>query len=571
MRSNTKRSSNQPGRGRGAKSGYNAGKSNSRKPSRGKTSSFKKREDGEKESNFTKKPRFDREERVSRGKSDRFDRKSSDRAPRRESFSGKREEESRSPFAERPLSGRSRRTEFGDLPKEKPQRRSADDRPERSERPKRSFDRDEKRPTRSFSREENSERPKRSFDRDEKRPTRSFSREENSDRPKRSFNSEEERPKRSFSRDENSDRPKRSFDRDDKPKRAFSRDENSDRPKRSFDRDDKPKRSSTDRRSPIADRSADRSTDHSTKKTAWFGEDERKPRTDRSSNRSTDRRSPIADRSTDRSKWNRKESHEFFGDKKKKFSKTPKSTAADDGLVRLNKFIANAGICSRREADELIKAGVISVNGNVVTEMGFKVGPGDNVKYNNALLRGERLQYILLNKPKDFITTTDDPDDRKTVMSLIARACKERVYPVGRLDRNTTGVLLFTNDGDLAKKLTHPSFQMEKVYQVELDKNLKQSDFEAIEAGLKLEDGPIKVDHIVYGQEKNIVGVELHSGKNRIVRRIFEHLGYEVKKLDRVVFAGLTKKDLPRGRWRFLTEMEIANLKMITGKKLVTS
>jgi 23S rRNA pseudouridine2605 synthase len=248
--------------------------------------------------------------------------------------------------------------------------------------------------------------------------------------------------------------------------------------------------------------------------------------------------------------------------KAKPFSKT------DSEGTRLNKYIANAGICSRREADELIAAGVVSVNGEVITEMGYKVMPGDVVKYNNESLKTEKMVYILLNKPKDFITTTDDPENRKTVMSLIAKAGKERVYPVGRLDRNTTGLLLFTNDGDLAKKLTHPSFEVHKIYQVELDKSLKTSDLQEISSGLNLEDGFIKVDDIVFtGNDKNVVGVEIHSGKNRIVRRIFEHLGYEVKKLDRVVFAGLTKKDLPRGRWRFLTEMEVANLKMVQGKK----
>ncbi len=263
--------------------------------------------------------------------------------------------------------------------------------------------------------------------------------------------------------------------------------------------------------------------------------------------------------------WNRKEKHEFYGDRKKS---PPMPKTHEDGSTRLNKFIANAGICSRREADEMIEAGVISVNGKVITEMGFKVMPGDEVKYNNELLRTERMVYILLNKPKDFITTTNDPEDRKTVMSLIAKACRERVYPVGRLDRNTTGLLLFTNDGDLAKKLTHPSFEVQKVYQVELDRSLKTSDMEEISKGIELEDGFIKADEIVYaGNEKNVIGIELHSGKNRIVRRIFEHLEYEVKKLDRVVFAGLTKKDLPRGRWRFLTDMEIANLKMATGKR----
>lgn len=275
-------------------------------------------------------------------------------------------------------------------------------------------------------------------------------------------------------------------------------------------------------------------------------------------------------------KWNRKESHELYGDKNKRRTGAPTkksevSTPFDkeDG-IRLNKFIANAGICSRREADEMIKVGVISVNGEIITEMGYKVQHGDVVKYNNETLRGERLVYILLNKPKDFITTTDDPEERKTVMNLIAKACKERVYPVGRLDRNTTGVLLFTNDGDMARKLTHPSFEVHKIYQVELDKALTKEHMEAVSAGITLDDGFIKVDEIAYATDAgNIVGVEIHSGRNRIVRRIFEHLEYKVKKLDRVVFAGLTKKDLPRGRWRFLTELEVANLKMITGKKKV--
>jgi 23S rRNA pseudouridine2605 synthase len=270
-------------------------------------------------------------------------------------------------------------------------------------------------------------------------------------------------------------------------------------------------------------------------------------------------------------KWNRKEEHTFYGDKKKfAKGKSKGESFSDDGSTRLNKYISNAGICSRREADELIKAGVISVNGEVVTEMGYKVQPGDEVRYNNETLRSERLVYLLLNKPKDFITTVDDPEDRKTVMHLVRNACKERVYPVGRLDRNTTGLLLFTNDGELARRLTHPSFEVQKVYQVDLDKNLKSSDMDAIANGLQLEDGFVKVDAISYvgsGSDKSIVGVELHSGKNRIVRRIFESLDYKVKKLDRVYFAGLSKRDLPRGRWRFLTELEIANLKMLTGDK----
>ncbi len=239
------------------------------------------------------------------------------------------------------------------------------------------------------------------------------------------------------------------------------------------------------------------------------------------------------------------------------------------GAVRLNKFIANAGICSRREADDLITAGVISLNGNIVTELGTKVMPGDVVKYHDRALKTEKLVYVLLNKPKDYITTTDDPGERKTVMNLISDAGKERLFPVGRLDRNTTGLLLITNDGELTKRLTHPSSNITKIYQVELDRNIGREDMIRATEGVELEDGLAAVDEIQYAtpDAKNIVGVELHSGRNRVVRRIFESMDYRVLKLDRVSFAGLTKKDLPRGRWRFLTEMEVNMLKMLTGKK----
>ena len=247
--------------------------------------------------------------------------------------------------------------------------------------------------------------------------------------------------------------------------------------------------------------------------------------------------------------------------------KTPPPTPkAYDGTTRLNKYIANAGICSRREADKLIAAGSVSVNGVVVTEMGFQVHEGDVVNYGGETLRSERKRYFLLNKPKGFITTVDDPQERQTVMMLIDGACKERIYPVGRLDRNTTGLLLFTNDGDLARRLTHPSAGVYKIYQVELDRAVTREDMRQLKEGIELEDGPIHVDDIQYaqnGEDKRIVGVELHSGKNRIVRRMFEHLGYNIHKLDRVVFAGLTKKDLPRGRYRELTPQEIGYLKMI--------
>ena len=245
--------------------------------------------------------------------------------------------------------------------------------------------------------------------------------------------------------------------------------------------------------------------------------------------------------------------------------KKPESSVSEDGLTRLNKFIANSGICSRREADEFIKAGLVAVNGNIITEMGYKVRAGDEVRYEGERIKSEKKIYLLLNKPKNYISTVDDPLMRKTVMELIGKACKERIYPVGRLDRATTGVLLFTNDGDLTKTLTHPKFGVKKIYHVVLDKNLKGSDMAKIAEGFTLEDGFIKADVISYvgdGGKKNEIGIELHSGKNRIVRRIFEHFQYQVVKLDRVLFAGLTKKDLPRGRWRMLTETEVGILKM---------
>jgi len=234
----------------------------------------------------------------------------------------------------------------------------------------------------------------------------------------------------------------------------------------------------------------------------------------------------------------------------------------DDGTIRLNRYIANAGICSRREADLLIEAGEIKVNGEAVTEMGFKVKPTDSIQYGKKILNREKLVYVLLNKPKDFLTTTDDPEGRKTVMSLVANASTERIFPVGRLDRNTTGLLLFTNDGELAQKLTHPSNNVKKIYQVELDKPITKEDFLKVAEGVELEDGKAEVDDVaLLGDMGKFVGLEIHIGRNRIVRRIFEHLGYDVVSLDRVQYAGLTKKDLPRSNWRYLTEKEVVRLK----------
>ena len=232
--------------------------------------------------------------------------------------------------------------------------------------------------------------------------------------------------------------------------------------------------------------------------------------------------------------------------------------------IRLNKFLANAGVCSRREADEYIQAGVITVNGEVVTELGTKVLRTDEIKFHDQPVSLEKKVYVLLNKPKDYVTTSDDPQQRKTVMDLVKNCCKERIYPVGRLDRNTTGVLLLTNDGDMASKLTHPKFLKKKIYHVYLDKNVTAHDIQQIRDGITLEDGDIKADACEYADpvDKKQVGIEIHSGKNRIVRRIFEHLGYKVTKLDRVQFAGLTKKNLRRGDWRYLTEEEVDRLRM---------
>lgn len=250
------------------------------------------------------------------------------------------------------------------------------------------------------------------------------------------------------------------------------------------------------------------------------------------------------------------------GNVHKRKAVTAETTSSGSAKIRLNKFIANSGVSSRREADELISMGLISVNGKVVTELGHKINPGDEVRYEDKVLRAEKPVYILMNKPKGFITTTDDPQERKTVMHLLGSAVKERIYPVGRLDRNTTGLLLLTNDGDLADKLMHPSFNVRKVYKVELDKPLTRADFQAIAEGVRLEEGRATVDDLaIISDDKRTVGIELHIGWNRVVRRVFESLGYEVIRLDRTVYAGLDKKDLGRGEWRFLKKDEIIHLK----------
>lgn len=256
-----------------------------------------------------------------------------------------------------------------------------------------------------------------------------------------------------------------------------------------------------------------------------------------------------------------KKKHSPFKEKVKKGDPLP---TFNTDAIRLNKYLSNAGVCSRREADVLISTGVVSVNGEIILEMGYKVAPTDVVRYDGGTINAEKKRYVLLNKPKGFVTTMNDPMGRKTVMGLVRKACKERVYPVGRLDKDTTGLLLFTNDGDLAKKLTHPLHRASKIYQVELNRKVKPEDLAKLVSGIELEDGISRFDKAEFADadDARVIGVELHSGKNRIVRRSFEALGYVVSKLDRVTFAGLTKKDLPRGMYRQLSEKEVAFLKM---------
>lgn len=263
-----------------------------------------------------------------------------------------------------------------------------------------------------------------------------------------------------------------------------------------------------------------------------------------------------------------------YSDKRKGKGKKRPEVSSEENGVRLNKYIANAGICSRREADTLIISGAVEVNGKVITELGTRVQAKDTVNVGGEVLKSEKKQYLLLNKPKDYITTMDDPKGRKTVMDLVGRACKERIYPVGRLDRATTGLLLFTNDGEMTKKLTHPSSNIKKVYQVSLEKKVTQNQLFQIVEGIELEDGIVSADKAMYaknGLDKSVIVLELHSGKYRVIRRMMEHLNHKVLRLDRIQFAGLTKKNIPRGRHRFLTEKEIGFLHRIAGIKTTNS
>ncbi len=417
------------------------------------------------------------------------------------------------------------------------------------------------RPGQGGKKKKSTYKAKRSFTRNKK--IRTDTPEKSWDKPKKDFGGKEEdgKEKRSFRKElfirKNDKAKRKSFDDRENTDRgaSFKKESFSDKPyskdkpfakEKSFSRGDKPERGSFDKRD-------DKKTFSKS-----FDKEKSYDKGEKSERGSFDKRD-------DKKSFGKpfdKERRPYKKDFNKK--KEVKPTYADKGLIRLNRYIANAGICSRREADNLIASGCVSVNGKVITELGCKIKDGDEVNYSGQRLKTEKHVYVLLNKPKDYLTTADDDRGRRTVMELVAGACKERIYPVGRLDRNTMGLLLFTNDGEMTKKLTHPKHQVQKLYHVELAKNMKAADFATLQSGVELEDGFIKPDEVSFsGESKTEVGVLIHSGKNRIVRRIFEKLDYDIVKLDRIMFAGLTKKDLPRGRWRVLTEKEIAFLKMI--------
>ena len=419
------------------------------------------------------------------------------------------------------------------------------------------------RPYRPRFNNENGDRPQRAYSSDRSYRPRFNPNGENGDRPQRSYgnNAGGDRPYRPRYNSEGGDRPQRSYGNNaggDRPYRPRYNSEGGDRPQRSYgnnaggDRPYRPRYNSEggDRPQRSYGNNAGGDRPYRPRYNGEGGDRPQRPYGNRDSYSRPIRRTADYDPNAKYSKKKQIEYKEQFVD-----SNEP---------IRLNKFLANAGVCSRREADEFITAGVVSVNGEVVTELGTKIKRGDEVKFHDQAVSIERKIYVLLNKPKDTVTTSDDPQARRTVMDLVKGACSERIYPVGRLDRNTTGVLLLTNDGDLASKLTHPKYLKKKIYHVHLDKNLTKADMEQIAAGIQLDDGEIQADAISYTDDfkKDEVGIEIHSGKNRIVRRIFESLGYKVVKLDRVFFAGLTKKGLRRGEWRYLTEQEVNFLRM---------
>lgn len=427
---------------------------------------------------------------------------------------------------------------------------------------------------------ENGDRPQRTYNND--RPYRPRYNSEGGDRPQqRGYNSDRpyrprynseggDRPQRS-SYGNNSDRPYRPRYNNEGNERPYYNNESGERPQRSYG-NDRPYRPRYNSEGGDRPQRSYNSGEHAFRPKYNRGESGDRPQRPYYNNNNNGER-PFRPRFNDggegRSGFARPQRRTADYDPNAKYSKKKQIAYKEQFVdpnepIRLNKYLANAGVCSRREADEFIAAGVVSVNGEVVTELGTKIKRGDEVKFHDQAVSIERKIYVLLNKPKDCVTTSDDPQARRTVMDLVKGACEERIYPVGRLDRNTTGVLLLTNDGDLASKLTHPKFLKKKVYQVHTDKNVTKADMEQIAAGIELEDGLIQADAISYIDEakRNEVGIEIHSGKNRIVRRIFESLGYKVVRLDRVLFAGLTKKGLRRGEWRFLSQTEVNFLQM---------
>ena len=431
---------------------------------------------------------------------------------------------------------------------------------ENGDRPQRSYSSDRPYRQRFNPNAENGDRPQRSYNND--RSYRPRYNSEGGDRPQRSYgnNAGGDRPYRPRYNSEGGDRPQRSYGNNasgDRPYRPRYNSEGGDRPQRPYgnnaggDRPYRPRYNSEGGDRPLRPYGNNAGGDRPFRlRYNSNGDRPQRPYGNRDSYSRPIRRTGDYDPNAKYSKKKQIEYKEQFVD--------------PNEPIRLNKFLANVGVCSRREADEFITAGVVSVNGEVVTELGTKIKRGDEVKFHDQTVSIERKIYVLLNKPKDTVTTSDDPQARRTVMDLVKGACDERIYPVGRLDRNTTGVLLLTNDGDLASKLTHPKYLKKKIYHVHLDKNLTKADMEQIAAGIQLDDGEIQADAISYTDDfkKDEVGIEIHSGKNRIVRRIFESLGYKVVKLDRVFFAGLTKKGLRRGEWRYLTEQEVNFLRM---------
>lgn len=475
----------------------------------------------------------------------RTPKKAAGRPASRRSEGGKDTRYAKKASGDKPFARKPRRDDDAD---HKPRfRRNDDDKP-RTSRPRRDGDFDSK--PRFRRGDDEKPRFKRNDDEKPRRAARPRRDDERDSKPRtRRFDDEKPRFKRNDDERPRTSRPRRDGDFDSKPRFRRTDDE---KPRTRRFEDDKPrfKRNDDDRPRTARPR---RDGDFDRKPRARYGDDE-KPRF----------RKDSGDRKFDKPKRTysrrRDDDNELEGFVSTATKRTPKKESSE---TRLNKFIANSGICSRREADDYIAAGVVSVNGQVVTEMGYKVKPGDDVRFNGERMKGETKVYVLLNKPKDYVTTTGDPHADKTVLDLIGDKCTQRIFPVGRLDKGTTGVLLLTNDGEMTERLTHPSYNKKKIYHVFLNRKAKVADLRQLIEGIELEDGMAQADHVEFvGEDKKEVGVEIHSGRNRVVRRMFEALGYRVEKLDRVYFAGLTKKNLRRGQWRFLTEQEISALKM---------